>query len=389
MADVSTAQPEILGVGICPSQGIRKGVVIDVEAATEAIAASLRRAEQQSGFKALSAFVGIACAHIQSCANRAGVTVRSPNGLISVDDVDRVIDGARIIQLPPDQEILHVIPQHYVVDGAEGIRDPVGMVGRRLELEASVVTGSVTSIHNLVRCVEGVDLELDGLVLEPLAAGQAILTEHERERGTMVVDMGGGTTDAAVFRNGVLIHSCVLPVGGHQISSDLAFGLRSTLTVAEELKIRHGSTISHARPEGEMIPAPAFGIDDNEPIEQRAMAEIIDARLAETFELVAVEVSRAGFGESYPTGIVVTGGSAQIPGAPNLAAQVFAVPARLGAPTGLRGSADTISGPAFSTSVGLLCWGREQLAPANDPGSSDALTRLGEGLRTWLRNFLP
>ena len=388
MADVSSARPEILGVGICPSQGLRRGVVIDVQSAVEAIAASLRRAEQQSGFKAISAFVGIACAHILSSNNHAVVAVRRPNSVISAEDVERVIDGARVIQLPPDQEILHVIPHHFVVDGMDGIRDPVGMVGRRLEIEANIVTGPVTSIHNLVRCVESVDLELDGLVLEPLAAGQAVLTDEERELGSMVVDVGGGTTDAAVFRDGAVVHACVIPVGGHQISNDLAFGLRATLAVAEELKIRHGSTISRARPEGETVSAPAYGRDDNQLIEQRTIAEIIDARLAETFELVRTEIARAGFGESYPAGVVVTGGSAQITGAPALASEVFGVPARLGAPTGLHGLADAVRGPAFSTSVGLLAWGREQLPPASTR-LPQGVALFGHGLMTWLRNFFP
>jgi cell division protein FtsA len=355
----------------------------------EAIATSLRRAEQQSGFKAISAFVGIAGAHIESTNNHAIVAVRHSDSVVSHDDVARVIDGARIIQLPPDQEILHVIPHHYVVDGMDGIKDPVGMVGHRLEVEANIVTGSTTSIHNLVRCVESVDVELDGLVLEPLAAGQAVLSEQERELGSIVIDMGGGTTDAAVFRDGAVVHACVLPVGGQQISNDLAFGLRASLATSEELKIRYGSTISHARPEGETVALPNSGPEEAQVLEQRTIAEIIDARLAETFELVQAEVARAGFGEDYSAGVVLTGGSGQIPGAPSLASEVFGIPARLGAPLGVRGLADAVRSPAFSTSVGLLAWGREQLAPIDDWHRSSQLARASTTLRTWLRNFFP
>jgi len=364
-------------------------VIVDVQATAEAIGTSLRRAEQQSGFKAISAFVGIAGAHIESTNNHAIIAVRHSDSVVSPEDVARVIDGARIIQLPPDQEIVHVIPHHYVVDGMDGIKDPVGMVGHRLEVEANIVTGSTTSIQNLVRCVESVDVELDGLVLEPLAAGQAVLSEEEREIGTIVVDMGGGTTDTAVFRNGSVVHACVLPVGGQQISSDLAFGLRIPLASAEELKIRYGSTLAQARPEGEMVPLPGSARDDDQGIEQRTVAEIIDARLAETFELVQAQVARAGYGEDYAATVVVTGGSAQIPGASALAAEVFGVPSRLGIPIGVHGLADAVRSPAFSTSVGLLAWGREQLAPGDDWSGSGGLERVGATLRAWIRNFFP
>lgn len=388
IGDVSGPVPEVLGVGICPSQGLRKGVVIDVQAASEAIAASLRRAEQQSGFKAISAFVGISGAHIFSNNSHAVVAVHKPNGVISADDVARVIEGARVIQLPADQEVLHVIPHHFVVDGMDGIREPVGMVGRRLEVEATIMTGSMTSIHNLVRCVESVDLELDGLVLEPLAAGAAVLSDDERELGGMVIDIGGGTTDAAVFRDGAVVHACGLPVGGHQVSNDLAVGLRATLPVAEELKMHHGSTLAYARPIGETIFIPAYGREDGQPIEQRTVAEIIDARIAETFELLREQLIEAGFADAFPAGVVLTGGSAQIPGAPALASEMFAVPARLGVPLALRGLADAVRGPAFSASVGLLTWGREQLLPP-PPTTKRGLGRIPATFQAWLRNFLP
>lgn len=387
IGDVSGDVPEILGVGICPSQGIRKGVVVDVEAVVAAIGASLRRAEQQSGFKAISAFVGIAGSHILSTNSHAIVAVRHPDSLISQEDVARVIDGARIIQLPPDQEILHVIPRHFVVDGMEGIRHPVGMVGRRLEIEANIVTGSTTSIHNLMRCVQSVDVDLDALVLEPLAAGHCVLTDEERDLGAMVIDMGGGTTDAAVFRDGSVVHTCIIPVGGQQISNDLAFGLRATFPVAEELKIRHGCTIDYARGlGGGTVVVPSYGREEGQPVDQSAVAEIVDARLAETFEMVQSEMIRAGFGECYPAGVVLTGGSAQIAGAPALASEIFGVPARLGASRGVRGLADSVRGPAFSTSIGLLSWGREQLGPLGQ-SPDGGLTRIGGAIKSWFQNF--
>ncbi len=379
--------PEILGTGISPSQGLRKGVVVDVQAAVNAIAGSLQRAEQQSGFKAMSALVGIAGSHIMSTNSHAIVAVRHPDSVISAEDVARVIDGAQIIQLPADQEILHVIPRHFVVDGMDGIKDPVGMVGRRLEIEANIVTGSMTSIHNVERCLEAVDIERDAFILDPLAAGWAVLLEEERDLGSMVIDIGGGTTDAAVFRDGSLLHSYILPVGGNQISNDLAFALRATFSVAEELKIRSGSTMSHARSDGAVLSIPAYGRDEPQPIEQRMVAEIIDARLAETFELIRDQMIQAGYGDAYPGGVILTGGSSQIPGSAALASEIFGTPARIGVPQRLRGLADAVRSPAFSTSVGLLLWGQTQLTNAHQPRGGKNLSALGASLKAWVRNF--
>lgn len=379
--------PEILGAGISPSQGLRKGVVVDVQAAVDAIAGSLQRAEQQSGFKAMSALVGIAGSHIMSTNSHAIVAVRHPDNVISSEDVARVIDGAQIIQLPADQEILHVIPRHFVVDGMDGIKDPVGMVGRRLEIEANIVTGSMTSIHNVERCLDAVEIERDAFILDPLAAGWAVLLEEERDLGSMVIDIGGGTTDAAVFRDGSLLHSYILPVGGNQISNDLAFALRATFPVAEELKIRSGSTMSHVRRDGEVLSVPAYGRDEPQPIEQRMVAEIIDARLAETFELIRDQMIQAGFGDAYPGGVILTGGSSQIPGSAALASEIFGTSARIGVPQRLRGLADAVRSPAFSTSVGLLLWGQTQLTSASQPRGGKSLSTLGASLKAWVRNF--
>ncbi|MEA2640353.1 MAG: cell division protein FtsA [Chloroflexota bacterium] len=377
----------MLGVGICPSQGLKKGVVVDVQSAVEAIATALHRAEQQSGFKATNAFVGIAGSHILSTNSHAIVAIRHPDDVVSDEDVARVIDGARVIPLPADQEILHVVPHHFVVDGNDGIKDAVGMVGRRLEVEANIVTGSITSIHNLRRCIEQVGVELDDLVLEPLAAGRSVLTESEREFGVLVIDMGGGTTDAAVFNDGSVVHACVLPVGGNQISNDLAFGMRTTFPAAEEIKIRYGCTIDRVGQHDEPITLPGYGREGGQCVDRHTIAEIIDARLSETFELLQDQVAQAGYADAYPSGIVLTGGSAQIAGAVTLAGEIFRVPARLGAPRSLTGLADAVRGPAFATSVGLLSWGGDQLGPAAHEHAGGGVGRIGSSLITWLRNF--
>ena len=259
IADVTGQVPQILGVGICPSQGLRHGVVVDVHAAAEAIVISLRRAEQQSGLKALSAYVGVAAGGTTSVASRAGGPIRSPDGAITPFDVTNVLTEAQNLRLAPDQHVLHVLPHHFVVDGIEGIKNPVGMIGRRLEVVANVVTGSATAISSLTRCVETMNILLDGLVPESLAAGRAVLSEEEAEAGVLVIDVGGGTSDAAIFHGGNLIYNCSVPVGGNQISSDLAYGLRAVYGAAEELKLRHGSTMSQAGARGEMVPVSSFG----------------------------------------------------------------------------------------------------------------------------------
>ncbi|MBI4214198.1 MAG: cell division protein FtsA [Chloroflexi bacterium] len=386
IADVGGEQPEVLGVGICPSQGIRKGIVVDVQAAANTVSTSLRRAEQQSGFKAMRVFLGVTGAHISSTNTRAVVAVRDPSNVIGPDDVSRVIDVARVIQLPADQEILHVIPHHYIVDGTDEILDPTGMLGRRLEIEATIITGSTTPIHNLMRCIESAEVEADGLVLEPLAAGRAVLSAAERDAGALVVDMGGGTTDAAIFRDGRIVHACVLPVGGYQLDNDLAFGLRTALPVAEEIKIRHGSTLEHVVRRGERIHIEAYGRNEGQDVEQYRVAEIIDARLAETLELLGSAIDSAGFGGAFPAGVVLTGGCSLIAGAPSLASEILQAPARVGMPENLMGLADAIRSPSFAASAGLLEWGKDQLVPPsrNGEGAPGPL----DGLRAWLRSFL-
>ncbi len=354
----------------------------------DAISASLHRAEQQSGFKAISAFVGIADSHVLSTNNHAVVAIRHPDNVVLAEDVTRVIEAARIVQLPADQEILHVIPRYFVVDGVDGIRDPVGMIGRRLEVEANIVTGSTTSIRNLVRCIEGIGVELDAIVLQPVAAGRAVLSESERDLGAMVIDMGGGTTDVALFRDGGIVHVCSLPVGGYQLTNDLAIGLRTSFPAAEELKIQYGSTISEARPDAETVKVPSGGREPAYAVDQRTIAEILDARLAETFEVLQEGLARAGFQDGFPAGVVLAGGSAQIPGIAELAAEVFGVPTRVGRPRVLRGLVDTIRGPAFATSVGLLIWGEERVEPVSSNGVPGSLGRIGATVRSWLRNFL-
>src|SRR4051794_37425001 len=345
---------EVIGVGVTPARGLRKGIVVSVEEAVEAIGASVRKAEQQSGFKLVGAYVSIAGGHVASENSHGVVPVRRHDKVITQEDVNRVLDAARITNIPPDREIIHMIPRYFVVDGQDGVRNPVGMLGHRLEVEANIVTGALTSVHNLLRCVERVGVGVDALVLQGLAAGESVLTEAEKELGVLLIDIGGGTTSAAVFVEGSISHALVLPVGGHHLTNDIAIGMKMDLARAEDIKLRVGSALASAT-NGETHTNGALKVDERE------VSEILEARLAETFELVYSELRRAGYDTSLPAGVVLTGGTAQLKGVRDLAAVVFPGAVRIGTPQGITGLADSISSPAYATAVGLLRWGSVQL----------------------------
>jgi cell division protein FtsA len=377
-------QLEIIGAGITPSRGLRRGVVVNVDEAVHAISQSVQKAEQQSGFKIMSAFVGISGAHISSTNSHGVVAVRRSDNVITDDDIDRALEAAKVVNLPQDREVIHVVPRHFVIDGQEGINNPAGMLGRRLEVETTVVSGTQTSIHNLSRCIDQVGVGIDALVVQPIAAGEAVLTTAEKDLGVALVDLGGGTTDAGIFIDGSVIHVSSLAVGGNHISNDIAVGLRTPFAAADELKIRHGYALAEAVEEDRMIDIASYDAGDGAPVSRRALSEIIEARLDETFELVREQIGRAGFEEGMPAGVVLVGGTAQLQGIRRLATEVFGTPIRIGTPGGMFGLVESVSNPAFAASVGLLKWG---LTQAEDFGGE------GEGvvdrLRDWLRSFFP
>ena len=288
-------QLEIIGAGITPSRGMRRGVVVDVDDAVQAISASVQKAEQQSGYKIMSAFVGISGAHISSTNSHGVVAVRRTDNVITEDDIERALEAAKVVNMPHDREVIHVVPRHFVIDGQEGINNPAGMLGRRLEVETTVVTGTQTAIHNLSRCIEQVGVGIDALVVQPIAAGEAVLTTAEKDMGVALVDLGGGTTDAGVFIDGSISYIAAVPVGGNHISNDIAVGLRTPFMAADEIKIRHGYAISEAIEEDRVIDIASYDAGDGEPISRRELAQIIEARLEETFELVRESLERGGF----------------------------------------------------------------------------------------------
>lgn len=389
IAEISDAdQLEVIGVGVVPSRGIKKGVVINTDEVVESIESAVVKAEQQSGFKIVSAFVGVSGAHISTQRSQGVVAIRHPERQISADDVQRAIDAARVVTVPGDREIVHVLPRHYVVDGEDGIRNPVGMLGHRIEVETTVVSGTMTSVNNLARCVERAGIGLDSLVLQSLAAGEAVLTEAERDLGVALVDIGGGTTDVAVFAEGALAYAGVIPVGGFQVSNDIAVGLRTPFAAAEEIKIRHGFAVPDLIEDDRMLDVSSFDSGEGRPVSRRALSEIIEPRMEETFDLVRQHVRKAGF-RDLPAGVVLCGGTAQMGGLRRLAAEMFRAPVRIGAPTGVYGLTDQIMTPAFATTVGLLKWGLEQEFEPASGRKGRPLAGLGSRIGGWFRNFLP
>lgn len=375
----------IVGVGVTPARGIRKGVVVNVQEATSAIATSLEKAERISGYAIESAYVGLAGAHISAINSRGVIAVNRGERGIQPTDIQRAMDASRAVPIPHNREILHVIPRSYTVDGDEGVRDPLGMQAYRLEVESHIITGATSSIHNLVKCVQATGVGIDALVLEPLASGEAVLTDVEREMGVVLADIGGGTTDIAIFIEGSIWHTAVLPTGGEHITNDIAIGLRTPFTTAEELKIKHG----HARPEtvnpNESVDVIAFGEGERQSVPRHFLSQIIEARVEEIFDLILQEIKRSGYDGLLPAGVVLCGGTAELTGIRDLARGILNLPVRIGAPQDLHGLVDILGSPAYATSTGLLQWGLHHDAPRPVHAQRNGHFRLPG----WLKAFLP
>lgn len=347
----------IVGVGVAPSHGLNKAVVVNVDEASKCIATSIRRAERVSGYTIEAAYVGLGGKHISALNSRGVVAVGRGERYITEDDVERAIDAAQAIAVPHNQEIVHVIPRSFVLDGQEGVRDPIGMMGFRLEVEVHIVTGAMASIHNLVQCVENADVEVNDLILQPLASSEAVLTPEERETGVVLMDAGGGTTDVAVFVGGSIWQSMVLPVGGNNVTNDIAVGLRTPFATAEDLKIKYGHALPEMVDASEMIDVAAFGDEALQSVSRMQVAQIIEARAEEMFALILHEIRRSGYEGLLPAGLVLTGGTAELRGFKELGREILQLPVRVGRAHDIGGLVDSVSGPAYATAVGLLLWG--------------------------------
>jgi cell division protein FtsA len=344
----------ILGVGIEPAQGIKKGTIVDINAAARSIAKSVEKAQRTSGFEITSALVSLAGSHVSSINSRGVVGISGR--IIDQHDIDRTLDAAQAVAIPHNREVIHVIQRGFVVDGQDGIRQPVGMHGYRMEVEAHIITAAAATVENLRECVQTSGISVSQFVLNPLASAEVVLTETERQMGAVVCDIGGGTTDMAIYIEGDVWHTMVLAVGGNHITSDIAHGLRLPTDEAEEVKKKFAYALENRIAEDEAFPVRTFGQDAPSHIMRKDLAHITEARVEEIFELVLQEIKRSGYDGLLPAGMILTGGTSQLPGIKELAQQVLGLPVRIAQPHNLVGMVDQLHSPAYSTSVGLLNW---------------------------------
>jgi len=376
----------IVGVGSVPSKGIKKGVIVNVNEATAAIAEAVERAEQSSGYQIERAYIGVAGTHISSRNSQGVVGVARRDRGITPDDVDRVLEAAGAIVLPQNQELVHIIPRSYTVDGQEGVRDPLGMHGFRLEVEAHVVIGSSTAVQNLKKCVEGAGIEVGELVLTSLAAGKSVLSATEKEMGVVLVDIGEGTTDIAIFIEGTVWHTRSLPMGGEYITNDIAIGLRLPSEVAEQVKLQYGHALAAQVAEDERFTISPYGESSPVVMPRWKLAQIIQARCEEILENVQQEIKRSGYDGLLPAGLVLCGGTAQLPGLRELARDLFGLPVQIGIPKNIAGLTDQVNNPAAAVGVGLVEW-----TPLWEEGGGWKTVRVPWWKRglPWLRTLLP
>ena len=375
---------EVIGIGSQPSRGLKKGVVVNIESTVQSIQRAVEEAELMAGCQIHSVYAGIAGSHVRSLNSHGVVAIRDRE--VTQGDVEHVIDAAKAVAIPADQKILHVLPQEFVIDGQEGIRDPIGMSGVRLEAKVHIVTGAESAAQNIEKCIQRCGLTVEDIVLEQLASSFAVLTEDEKELGVCLVDIGGGTTDIAVFTNGAIRHTAVIPIAGDQVTNDIAVSMRTPTQYAEDIKVRYACALSQLANPDESIEVPSVGERPPRRLARQTLAEIVEPRYEELFALVRDELRRSGFEEAIAAGIVLTGGSARMEGAIELAEEVFHVPVRLGLPQTVKGLAEVVSNPIFSTGVGLLLYARDNSAPARmrrNPGRT-AIDRM----KSWFQgNF--
>jgi len=390
----------IVGLGVEPTRGMKKGMVTDVNALSAGISSSVHKAERSSGYEIGRAFVSVSANHVQSMNSR-GMTGLAGNRPVDISDLAQAMEAARAIAMPHGREILHVIPRRYNLDEQDGVRNPLGMHGFRLEVEAHVISASSVSLENLEKCVEAAGVYVDRFILNPLASGDVVLTNTERESGVMVVDIGGGTTDIAIFIEGTVWHTAVVAVGGHNVTNDIAHVLNLPYELAEAVKLEFGHADSRAVQPLEMVPVQPFGEEQISQVKRSDLAEIINARISELFELVLLEVKRSGYDGLLPAGVVLTGGASLLPGVKAVANRVMQMPARVAQPEAITGMADPLRSPAYSTSVGLLRLGlimdvedqrRDRLKKhggrSGVTGDQIAIG-IGKGIRGIFRRFAP
>ncbi len=355
VGEVSGHDVNIIGIGTHPSVGLRKGVVVNIESTVESIKKAVEEAELMAGCEISSVYAGIAGGHINGLNSRGIVAIKGPE--ITPGDVERVIDAARAVAIPMDREVIHVLPQEYIVDDQTGIQNPVGMAAVRLEAKIHIVTGAVTSAHNIVKCANRAGLDVCDIVLESLASGEAVLTEEEKQLGTGLLDLGGGTTDLAIFSGQNIKHTFVLALGGDNLTNDIAVGLRAPLAEAEKIKKKYGSCIAANINSNETIEVPGMGGRQSRKLPRQILGEILEPRMEEIFALIKREIYRAEMENAVTSGVVVTGGTSLLEGVTDIAEAVLGLPARLGKPRDIIGLTDVVNNPMYATGVGLVLYG--------------------------------
>lgn len=376
----------IIGIGTHPSKGLRKGVVVNIESTVTSIKKAVEEAELMAGCEIGTVFTGIAGGHIKSINSHGIIGIR--NGEVSDADIKRVIDAAKAVNIPMDREIIHVLPQEFIVDDQDGIKEPLGMSGVRLEAKVHIVTAAVTSAQNIVKCCNRTGLDVRDIVLQQLASSEAVLSSEEKELGVVLVDIGGGTTDIAVFAEGSIKHTAVIALGGNHLTSDIAIGLRTPATEAEKIKKKYGCALASMVKRDEMIEVPSVGGRKPRTVSRQILAEIVEPRVEEIMTLVNREIIKAGFEDVAASGVVLTGGSASLDGMMEMAEQVFNLPVRLGLPTGISGLTDIVNSPMYSTGVGLVLYGYKNRSEDKfRVGEKNVFGKITKRMKEWLSEF--
>jgi len=369
---------EIIGIGSHPSRGLKKGVVVNIESTVQSIQRAVEEAELMAGCQIHSVFAGIAGNHIRSLNSHGIVAIRDRE--VFQPDIERVIDAAQAVAIPADQKILHILPQEYVIDTQEGVREPLGMSGVRLEAKVHLVTCAVNAAQNIEKCIRRCGLEVEDIILEQVASGYSVLTEDEKDLGVCLVDIGGGTSDIAIFTEGAIRHTAVIPIAGDQVTNDIAMALRTPTKNAEEIKIKYACALASMAGENETIKVPSVGDRSDRDLSRQALAEVVEPRYDELFCLIQAELRRSGFEDLVAAGIVLTGGTSKMEGVVELAEEIFHMPVSIGRPQGVSGLADIVKNPIYSTAVGLLQYGANQqnddLVLPSNAGMENVVSRM-------------
>ena len=387
VGEVQGGEINIIGIGSHPSIGLRKGVVVNIESTVESIKKAVEEAELMAGCEISSVYAGIAGGHITGFNSRGIVAIKGTE--ITQTDIDRVIDAARAVAIPMDREVIHVLPQEYIVDDQAGIQNPLGMTGVRLEAKIHIVTGAVTSAHNIVKCANRAGLDVCDIVLESLASGEAVLTDEEKELGTALLDLGGGTTDLAVLSEKNIKHTFVLALGGNNLTNDIAVGLRAPIAEAEKIKKKYGTCVARSIQGDETIEVPGMGGTTPRKLPRQILGEILEPRMEEIFALIKREIYRAGMENVISSGAVVTGGTSLLDGVTEVAESIFGVPTRLGKPRGISGLVDVVNNPMYATGVGLVIFGaRHQSTKKFRIRDSNIFNRVMNQMKRWFREVI-